>query len=119
MHRTNYLTTVAKVKKLTDVDLDDFSSAVRAVVFSTANQHGGAKKPLERAITATNKLIKVGDPNYEETLIRQIYVERARYVLGVAKNNKNLGQKKQLKQLVKNRYIPEEADALAQLKAAT
>ncbi len=97
MYRTNYLTTVAKVERLTGVDLDTFSSSVRAVVFSTVNQHGKASVPLTRAINATNKLIKADDPAYEETLIRQIYAQRAGYVIGVAKNNKNPGQKKQLK----------------------
>jgi hypothetical protein len=119
MYRTNYLKTVAKVEKLTDVDLDSFSSAVRAAVFSTVNQHGKASKPLTWAINATNQLIKADDPAYEETLIRQIYAQRARYVLGVAKNNKNPGEKKQLQSLVKKRYVPEEADALAQLQSGT
>jgi predicted RNA-binding protein len=119
MHRTNYLPTVATVEKATKVNLDTFSSAVRAPVFSAANQHGKASKPLIWAVNATNELIKANDPNYERVLIQQIYAQRAKYVVGVAKKNGNAGQKKQLQSLVKKRYIPEEADALAELPPAT
>lgn len=108
IERTHYRPTVAAVLKLTGVDLDKRSQAVRDATWSLAVQHGGASKILAAA------LAKAGDGASDADLLRAIYAERTRYVQAIADRSTG-ATRKTLQSVVDNRYPSELKNALAML----
>ena len=83
-----------------------------------AVQHGRASRPLTLAVLANNKSPGIGAPNYNQSLLRQLYAQRSIYVTGVA-SKKSPNEKKTLLDVVKNRYPKEELDAFTAFLAGT
>jgi hypothetical protein len=67
-------------------DISGASPAVKAVVYSTAVQHGptGAASIVSRSIAETDRALKRSDQNWQETLISKIYDHRIARVMAIS-----------------------------------
>lgn len=110
IERTHYLPTVAGVLKLTGVDLDARSNAVRDAVWSVSVQHGKASQILADALE------RAGKGADDAALLRAIYARRSDYVTAVAMGSSG-ASRNTLLSVVKNRYPAELRNALAMLGA--
>lgn len=74
--KTHYDLLVAKILSDDNLDVNTRSNALQNVVWSTAVQHGPGTPIVHRACATLT--CKQTDPEYDEQLIRAIYVERGR-----------------------------------------
>jgi LysM repeat protein len=118
IERTHFKPAVTKVLNSTQLDLNSRHNAVRDAVWSVSVQHGGAETILTRAVSATDKQLSRNDTGYDRALVENIYSERTRYTLAVANDYSNKlkpGERAQLIEITKNRFVKERQDALAML----
>lgn len=118
IERTHYRPVVAAVRDRKGIDLDSRHDALRDVVWSCAVQHAGAPDILIDAIDKTDAATARTAPAYDRKLIEAVYKRRIDYVLDVAKNKNNAGEKAQLISITQNRYPKELAKALAMYDGA-
>jgi LysM repeat protein len=117
IERTHYQPAVNAVGARHGIDLNSRHNAVRDAVWSVAVQHQGAATILNRAVAATDAKLARTDPGYDRALINNIYAQRTAYVLGVAANTSNAGQRAQLIGITQKRYPAELRDALRMIDA--
>jgi spore maturation protein CgeB len=98
------------------MNLDARHNAVREAVWSSAMQHVSASIFLKEAVRLADRRAPRGSPDYDAILIKELYAARSRYVSKEAKRKTDPGQKRELQNVVRNRYPEEEKQALLLLE---
>lgn len=85
--RSNYGQTERMLAQSPATDIRGAGSVVKAVVYSTAVQHGptGGTRIIKIAIAETDRVLKRGDPRWQSVLISQIYAGRIKNALAISK----------------------------------
>ena len=116
--RTHFDPLVAKTKAGGGPDVTTRSDALQDVVWSTAVQHGPNTPVVDRALAnVKGRGVLVGNPAFDETLIKAIYAERGR------KNDAGAlvyfsHNSADVQTGVAKRFVNEQRDALAMLAQA-
>jgi hypothetical protein len=114
--RTHYEPAVSAVRTRTGQDLDTMSDAVRDAAWSTSAQYRRAPDLLTDAVRNTDRLVGRESPDYQETLINQIYDRRTRYLQDMAKDpDTSAADRRTYLGIVNNRFPNERRDALREL----
>lgn len=103
----------------TGLDLDARPNAIRETVWSAAVQHGGARRPLNDAVRAADKVEPDrGSARYDKVL-DLIYDRRSHYVGERAANAREPGYGQTLCNVQNNRLPAERAEAIERARVST
>jgi hypothetical protein len=116
LKETHYDKTVMTVAKDARINLDKRHNAIREAVWSSAVQHSGASSFLTEAVRLADRRAPRGSPEYDAILIKELYAARRRYVSKEAEEKTDPEEKRQLQNVVRNRYPEEEKRALLLLE---
>lgn len=109
--KTHYDPFAMKLKNTLNLDVNEHSKALRDVIWSVAVQHGPDNNVVNNALKGKNISLMS-----ESEIIKAIYVERGRKN-SAAKLVYFVGSTPEVQKSVANRFVNEEADALAMLQA--